>query len=166
MSQQPTSPKKQILFVCTGNTCRSPMAQGLFQKLLEEENLTEHFSTRSAGVAAFPGDSANPHTYNLLKEIGIDFADFRSTPASHHLLRESHLILGMTENHLFALQDLAPEEDAKLLLVANFHPDGSENEHPSQIPDPIGQGPAAYEHTAEALTEHLTGLLAHLKQSL
>ena len=166
MSQQAPSPKKQILFVCTGNTCRSPMAQGIFQKLLEEEGLAEQFCTRSAGVAAFPGDSANPHTYEFLKEIGIDFSDFRSTATSPHLLRESHLILGMTESHLFALQDLAPEEDEKLLLVTNYNPDGSESDHPAQISDPIGQGPAAYQRTAEALTEHLSGLIEHLKQSL
>ena len=167
MSKNDLTPTpKQILFVCTGNTCRSPMAQGIFQKILEEENLTDHFTARSAGVAAFPGDTANPHTFKILKEIGIDLSDFRSTATSSHLLKESHLILGMTAPHLFALQDLAPEEGEKLLLISNFNADGTEIDNPTELPDPIGQGPQVYQETAEALTEHLTGLIEHLKQSL
>jgi len=158
-----TFSKKLILFICTGNTCRSPMAQGLFEQLLKEHNLSDTVETRSAGVSAYSGDSANPHTLNLLSEENINYDNFRSSGLSSQLLDEAHLVFAMTESHLFALQDFSPENEGKYLLVTNFKEDGSDHNSPPQISDPIGLGPNAYQKTAEQLKTALQGIISHLK---
>jgi len=159
-----TSEKKLILFVCTGNTCRSPMAHGLFEQLLNENNMSDDYDVRSAGVAAFSGDTANPHTLELLSAKGIDFSDFRSSALNSQLIDSAQLVLGMTESHLFALQDFSPDNEEKCLLVTHFATDGSELESPPQISDPIGMGPNAYQKTADQFKEALQGIIAHLKK--
>src|SRR5690606_29836142 len=94
------SASKSVLFVCTGNTCRSPMAEGLFRKAVEGR---DDFEVMSAGVAAYPGDRANPETVRFLKERGIGLDGFASQPVSPELLEKATHVFAMTSGHLEAL---------------------------------------------------------------
>ena len=94
------SEKKKVLFVCTGNTCRSPMAEGLFRKLVAEK--PDYEVLGSAGVAAYPGDRISPETALVLKQQSADAGveDFRSRPVDAELLEQATHVFAMTESHL------------------------------------------------------------------
>jgi len=83
---------KNVLFVCTGNTCRSPMAEGLFRELVKD---CGDYVVGSAGVAALSGQPPSQHTADILKEKGVDVSQFRSRPITPELyaLHESNHVL-------------------------------------------------------------------------
>lgn len=108
---------KIILFVCTGNTCRSPMAEILLKAELKKRAL-KGFSVRSAGIAAKNGDVINPKSAEVLLENGLKIEDFHSTPLSGSLLKEAFAVVCMTEQH----RDYLMEARWKLLRE-----DGVEN---------------------------------------
>jgi protein-tyrosine-phosphatase len=88
---------KRFLFLCTGNTCRSPMAEALLRKKADEWNLS--IEVKSAGVSALPGSAASPPAVEVLKEKGIDHSIHRSRPISKELLDWADVVLTMTRNH-------------------------------------------------------------------
>lgn len=132
-----------VLFVCTGNTCRSPMASAILNQLANEKKLAVRSS--SAGLAAFPGDEASENAVKALSEIGIDLSSHRSRPVNPYLLSESDYIIGMSPNHIDAL--LPYTEKDKLLCF----PDG--------IPDPYGGDIEVYRKTRDMLKSGIEGML-------
>jgi protein-tyrosine-phosphatase len=141
------SSKKSVLFVCTGNTCRSPMAEALFRKAVEAR---QDFEVMSAGVAAYPGDSPNPETLKLLSSRGISLSEFLSQPVSQELVERATHVFAMTSGHLEALENLFPGYTDKFYLTCEFV-DLPGRGVASDVPDPIGMGRKAYEETARTL---------------
>ncbi len=88
--------RKKIVFVCTGNTCRSPMAEILLKSRLQALDL-KGFTVTSAGIRAKKGDTINPKSAQVLCENGLEVAEFRSTPLTGKLAREAFAIVCMTE---------------------------------------------------------------------
>lgn len=88
---------KRILFVCTGNTCRSPMAEALLRKKAEDRGLS--LEVKSAGVSALPGITASSPAVEVLKEKGIDHRHHRSQPVTKELLLWADVVLTMTRSH-------------------------------------------------------------------
>ncbi len=147
------SAPKNILFVCTGNTCRSPMAEGLFIKLAARH---PDWSVASAGVAAWPGQAASPETLYVLRRHGIDLSDHRSSSVLHDMMADATHVYAMTRSHLATLLAYFPEYVDKCALVT-CHTDGDD------IADPIGCGQSAYNAVANQLLAALTAILTKLE---
>ncbi len=96
---------KKIVFVCTGNTCRSPMAEVLLKDLLEKRNLYG-FEVLSAGIAAKQGDTMNPLSKQTLSEKGLNAATFGSAQLYEEILKDSFAIICMTEKQRELLMDM------------------------------------------------------------
>lgn len=93
----------KIMFICTGNTCRSPMGEGILRHLLEQSGRTD-IVVGSAGLAAFPGDEASPHAIEACREIGVDLTHHRSRRLNADDLQQTDLFVPMTPAHAAALQ--------------------------------------------------------------
>ena len=158
------SDKKKVLFVCTGNTCRSPMAEGFFRKLITENEGYEVLG--SAGVAAFPGDRISPESADLLKQHGADsgMEDFRSRAVDKELLAEATHVFVMTESHLGMLLQAFPDSAEKCNLVCDFI--SLNGEVGIDVPDPIGQGPRAYQAVAQVFEHALPSLVQFMDGEL
>jgi len=148
MSHQPA---KRVLFVCTGNTCRSPMAEALFRQATDGRH---DFETASAGVHASSGESASKHAVEACKQLNISLQKHSSQQLTKALADWATHIFCMTSGHRDALEDEFPEAAHKANLVCDFDP-----ALPAQVPDPIGQGLAAYISTRDVLRRAIPSIL-------
>ncbi|MBX9742291.1 MAG: low molecular weight protein arginine phosphatase [Chthoniobacterales bacterium] len=137
---------KKILFVCTGNTCRSPMAEALFHKMTQERS---DLRASSAGLQATRGAAATSFALKALAKEGIDFSSFKSKPVTAELIQEATIVFAMTEDHLFALLQRYPEHQQKFFLL-------NENQ---EIMDPIGGGLSNYQECCIMIQSSLKRIL-------
>ncbi|HEY8900413.1 MAG TPA: serine hydroxymethyltransferase [Chthoniobacterales bacterium] len=150
---------KRILFVCTGNICRSPMAEGLFRALVKSRKLDDHFAVASAGTSASSGQTPSLEGVRVLrKEEGIDISRQRSQPVTSALVRESDAIFTMTRDHRDILEALYPGASGKVFLLREF--EGG----PLDVPDPIGQGHEVYARCKDTIKRALPGILEFLEK--
>lgn len=126
--------KRVIVFVCTGNTCRSPMAQGLLQDYLEKGNW-RHIEVKTAGVMTISGLLPTPEAVQVMESVEIDIRKHRSAPLTPEMLKKADLVLGMTPFHVqFALR-MSPEARGKTFLLKEYTKSDLKN---YQITDPMG----------------------------
>lgn len=145
--------RRMILFVCTGNTCRSPMAEGLFRKMLserlkcsEDDLDARGFLVLSAGLSAAAGYPASSESVEAVRESGVDLTEHSSRPVTAQLLRQADHIYTMTCGHRESIVASHPEFAAKTELLSR---DGRD------ISDPIGQSAAAYVECKEEIEQDL-----------
>jgi len=153
----------RILFVCTGNTCRSPMAEAIARKRAADLGWG-HLEVRSAGVAAYPGSPASGGALRVAQAHGLDLSDHRSRPFTEREAREADLILTMSPDHLMRVGELGGGPHAALLTsYAGGHPDG----FPAlAIPDPVGGPDEEYEETFQLLQRLVERVLERLQPVL
>lgn len=129
-----------VLFVCTGNTCRSPMAAALFNKIAVERGFDVRIE--SAGIFANDGDPASPQAIVVMKKYDIDLLGHHSQTINTELIEKSDLILVMTPAHKMVLEQSAPGKTYTLCEYAGVDGD---------IPDPFGGSVGDYEECAQKL---------------
>lgn len=127
--------KKLIIFLCTGNTCRSPMAAALFFDGLTDQE-KELYEVRSFGLAAFGGEPASDYAVTVMQQNNIDISSHRSTPLNRYALAEAELVVCMTEAH------------SKVLLQVGVSP---EKLVIFEIPDPFKGTYLEYRRCAAAI---------------
>lgn len=152
---------KHVLFICTGNTCRSPMAEALFLKAVEGRS---DFEASSAGVAASKGTGFNPETEALLKRRGAMREGFRSRPVTDAILEKSTHVFAMTRSHLQMLEAQFPKHADKYYLMCEFADIPGEGVG-ADIPDPIGLGRKAYEEVAGILDIAIPTIISYVDQT-
>ena len=138
----------KILFVCTGNTCRSPMAEALLKMKCHGRNDIE---ISSCGLCAFSGDSATSESIEVMKNYGIDLTSHRARPFNTYMAEEYDVFCVMTESHASALSQTIPED--KIVILGGG------------IPDPYAMGIEAYNECADSIDKALDAFMARYKKT-
>ncbi|MCM0612647.1 low molecular weight phosphotyrosine protein phosphatase [Marinobacter sediminum] len=141
-----------ILIVCIGNICRSPMAEYLLRARLPENGGKEVYS---AGIGALVDEAADDTALELLKEQGIDAIAHRAQQVTQEMLVDADLILVMEESHLKRLHEIAPQIRGRAFLLGKW-----QNDQP--VPDPYRQQRPAFEHAFKLIDQAIESWLKHL----
>ena len=141
---------KTVLFVCTGNSCRSVMAQGYLQKKLKEKGRTD-VQVLSAGILGLNNMGPTFETRQVLKREGINVDSHMSTKVTARMVKRSDLILVMERMHEEKISELAPQAKTRVFLLKEFA--RIEDTGSTSIQDPIGNSPEFYQRTFDIIKE-------------
>jgi len=141
---------KKVLFVCTANVCRSPMAQEIFNALATDRELP--LRAESAGTAALEGEPMAPNTVAVLEEAGIYPGPHRARRASGAMIEDADLVLAMGPRHVAALRRLSSDLSTEILTLPEYVTGVPDQEG---IPDPYGLTIAAHRSTLRQLYDHV-----------
>lgn len=150
---------KTILFICTGNVCRSPMAEGLFREAVRGRG---QFRVLSAGLGALDGQPPTPHSVRAMRELGIDISGQRSRMLTADLVRQADYIFGMTHSHVETIALMYPQMAEKAFLVREF--DETLEPYEKDISDPIGGSYQVYLNTRDQIEQGIASLLHFMEQ--
>ena len=153
---------KRILFVCTGNTCRSSMAEALLKYMLEKNHI-ENVEVFSAGTGVFYTSGASEYAVEVMKEKGIDLSFHRSKQVTDDMLLEADLILTMTESHKKTLLRINPGVADKVFTLKEFAY-GPYEVDDTDISDPFGLSKNYYEQCGDEIVQALQMVIEKIKK--
>jgi len=146
----------KIIFVCTGNTCRSPMAAALATSLLTNAGINA--TVISAGVGAWGGEPASKNAVTVMKAQGLDLEAHRSQPTTRELLESATLVLTMTRGHLTHVSGMCPT--VKAFTLGEYAGCGSD------ISDPFGGNEELYRTCGAQIKALLESCIAKFREDL
>ena len=154
----------RILFVCMGNLCRSPMAEGVFKHYVAQAGLAEMIASDSAGTHDYHvGDPPDARAQQAARRRGYDLSGLRGRQVSRGDFGEFDYLLAMDEANLRVLQRLCPSQHAhKLKLLMEF----STGPAPREVPDPYYGEDQGFERVLDLVEQAAQGLLDHVRQRL
>ena len=154
----------KILFVCMGNICRSPSAEGFFVNALQRSDLREQVSTDSAGTHGYHvGHSPDPRAIKTAADFGVDISDLRARKVSESDFDEFDLIIAMDSSNVADLEKIRPDNSkAALKKMMDYHPD----KRPQDVPDPYYGGMDGFTYMCELLESSTQGLLDDVARRL
>lgn len=150
MRRQPTT----ILFICTGNTCRSPIAEGLFNKLAAKNSIKAR--AISAGTMAFIGSAAAENSIEVMASKNVDLSQHIARIANQAILEEADLILAMAKSHL---DNLPIKYRNKAFLLSSYASNTDED-----VFDPIGSDLQTYQECADLIEHHIGNLIEKISK--
>lgn len=152
---------KKIVFVCTGNTCRSPMAMAIFNSLAIQQGLESSFTAGSAGLSAAEGEAVSSYAILAVKDYpGCDLTAHTAHRLEPKDVKESGLILTMEAIHKQYINSRYPEAYRKVYTLKEYA-----YGKPSDVIDPIGGSPLVYRKCAAEIAEAVESVLEKLKKS-
>ncbi|MGY8643454.1 MAG: low molecular weight protein arginine phosphatase [Verrucomicrobiales bacterium] len=145
---------KHVLFLCTGNVCRSPMAEGLFREIAKKAGLDATAS--SAGLSTGDGMEPSDYSVEVMADMGIDISKQRSIALTTQQVNQATHIFGMTEGHAELVRIYYPEALEKTFVLREFI---TEDGFDSDVSDPIGMPRDEYERTRNLITEAMQSVI-------
>jgi len=151
---------KNILFVCTGNTCRSVMAEGLLRKMLKDKK-KDDIQISSAGILAIDGFSPTDKTIEVMKKEGIDISGYETNKLTKKIIEEADLVLAMENIHKDEVLSLVPQAKEKTHLLRKY---ANKKNDPSylDIQDPMGRPLEIYERILSTIKDSIKELVKEL----
>ena len=150
----------RILFVCTGNICRSPMAEALLKDLLQREGL-KGIEVSSGGIYALAGEEVPMACRKILARRGIDITGHRGRQLDRSMMEEADLILVMEVRQLDWIRSLISDPERKVFLLGEFAPGGGD-----EIADPFGGDDRDHHDCLGHIDETMVGLLGRIRSHL
>ena len=152
----------RVLFVCMGNICRSPTAQGVFRKLLQQEGLEEIIETDSAGTHAYhAGEPPDRRAQETALRRGIDLSDLRARRVESEDFSDFEYVLAMDQDNYHSLSQICPRgAERKLMLLMDFAP----HLRTREVPDPYYGGASGFERVFDMVEAASEGLLAEIQR--
>jgi len=148
----------KVVLVCTGNTCRSPMAEALLRQMAASRGLEIEVS--SAGTHASPGLPASPEAVEVCRRAGIDLTGHRSRRLSAAVVEQADLILTMEHHHRVLAAGLYPDAAGRLHALAAYAGESGA----AGVPDPLGGGREVYQGVYERLASLLDQVLSRIRE--
>lgn len=151
---------KKIVFVCTGNICRSAMAHGYMQKRLKDVGMEDKYIIESAGTNAYTGDRATDYAIKAMQKYNTDISNHRATYIEESDVKEADLVLCMTYSHKVRVLNRYPKTEGKVFTLKEY---AGEKEY-IDIDDPWGFSMDVYASCAKEIVHYVDKLIEKISR--